>query len=132
MLRNLFIGKLYARVKFFKRTLKVKRQVINKGDKLKVENNINWKHPGGKLRRAGSSTCSETELLAIILGSGSSGKTAEQIAQQILDKYGTLPKLMGISLKELMRIKGLKEVKATQIAAVFEVARRIVKHLEKE
>ena len=91
-----------------------------------------WKHPGGKFRRIGPSSCGETELLAIILGSGSRGKTAEQIAQQILDKYGTLPGLMGVSLKELIKIKGLKEVKATQIAAVFEIARRIVKHLEKE
>lgn len=39
---------------------------------------------------------------------------------------------MGISLKELMLIKGLKDVKATQLAAVFEIARRIVKYLEKE
>lgn len=93
---------------------------------------ILWKHPGGKFRRIGPASCTETELLAIILGSGSKGKSAEEIAQQILDKYGTLTELMGISLKELMNIKGLKEVKATQIAAVFEITRRIVKHLEKE
>lgn len=93
---------------------------------------ISWRHPGGKFRRVGPSSCSEVELLAIILGSGSRGKTAEQITQQILDKYGTLQELMGVSLKELMEIKGLKEVKATQIATVFEIARRIIKHLEKK
>ena len=91
-----------------------------------------WNYPGGKFRRVGPASCTETELLAIILGSGSKGKTAEKIAQEILDKYGTLPDLMGISLKELMKIKGLKEVKATQLATVFEVARRIVKYLEKQ
>lgn len=110
----------------------MKKQVRSNKDKPKEENNISWRHPGGKFRRVGATSCSETELLAIILGSGSRGKTAEQIAQQILDKYGTLPDLMGVSLKELIKIKGLKEVKATQIAAVFEFARRIVKHLEKE
>lgn len=93
---------------------------------------VTWKHPGGKFRRVGPFSCSEVELLAIILGSGSRGESAEQIAQQILDKCGTIPELMGISLKELMKIKGLKEVKATQVATVFEIARRIVKHLEKE
>lgn len=91
-----------------------------------------WNHPGGKFRRAGPASCTEAELIAIILGSGSKGKTAEEIAQEIINKYGTLPDLMGISLKELMKTKGLKEVKATQLAAVFEVARRIVKHLEKQ
>jgi len=103
------------------------KQAINKNGSL-----VTWKHPGGKFRREGPPSCNEVELLAIILGSGSRGKTAEQIAQQILDKYGTLPDLMGVSLKELIKIKGLKEVKATQIAAVFEIARRIVKYLEKE
>lgn len=91
-----------------------------------------WHHPGGKFRRIGPASCTEAELLAIVLGAGSKGKTAEEIAQEIIDKYGTLPDLMGISLKELMKIKGLKEVKATQLAAVFEIARRIVKHLEKQ
>jgi DNA repair protein RadC len=39
---------------------------------------------------------------------------------------------MGISLKDVMQIKGLNEVKATQLAAVFEIARRIVRYLERE
>lgn len=92
---------------------------------------IVWHHPGGKLRRLGASACSETELLAIILGAGSRGRPAVEIAQQIIDKYQRLPELMGVSIKELMETRGLKEVKATQIAAVFEIARRIVKYLEK-
>ena len=93
---------------------------------------IAWTHPGGKLRRIGPASCTETELLAIVLGSGSRGKSAEKIAHDILEKYGNLADLMGISLKNLMEIKGLKEVKATQLAAVFEITRRIVKHLERQ
>lgn len=91
-----------------------------------------WRHAGGKFRRLGPESCTESELLAIVLGSGSKGKTALQIAEEILEKHHSLYGLMGISLKELMQIKGLKEVKATQLAAVFEIARRIVKYLEKE
>lgn len=91
-----------------------------------------WKHPGGKFRRKGPFACTESELLAIILGHGSPGKSAEKIAQEIQEKYGNLQELMGVPLKDLMRIKGLKAVKATQLAATFEIARRIVKHLEKE
>lgn len=97
-----------------------------------MNTSIKWKHPGGKLRRLGPTSCTETELLTIILGSGSKGKTAEQIAQEIINKYHTLPDLMGTTLKELMEIKGLKEVKATQLAATFEITQRVIKHLESQ
>lgn len=107
---------------------------MNKKSKSKVEkNNLpSWNHPGGKFRRLGPALCSEKELLAIILGRGSRGKSAEKIAEEILDEYHSLYGLMGITLRDIMKIKGLKEVKATQLAAVFEVTRRIVKYLEKE
>lgn len=91
-----------------------------------------WIHPGGKLRRNGPSSLTDAELLAVIIGSGSKGRSAKVIADDIIDKYYSLQGLMGKSIADLMKIKGLKEVKATRIAAVFEAARRIVKALEKE
>ena len=94
-------------------------------------NSLKWSHPGGKFRRLGPESCTEAELLAIVLGSGSRGKSAKKIADEILGKYKNLTGMMGISLRDVMKIKGLKEVKVTQLAAVFEIARRIVKHLEK-
>src|SRR4030042_6512705 len=98
----------------------------------KDSENVSWKHPGGKFRRLGPDSCTESELLAIILGSGVKGKSAQNIADEILEKYHSLYGLMGISLKDVMQIKGLNEVKATQLAAVFEIARRIVRYLERE
>jgi DNA repair protein RadC len=103
------------------------KKVVNKQGR-----EIAWRHPGGKLRRLGSASLTDTELLTVIIGSGISGRSAEEIAGEIIGKYYSLPGLMGKTIGELMTIKGLKEVKATQIAAVFEVARRIVKALERE
>jgi DNA repair protein RadC len=103
------------------------RKVVDKGGREVV-----WKHPGGKLRRLGPSSLTDVELLTVILGSGSVGRSATDIANEIINKYYSLSGLIGKSINELMNIKGLKEVKATQIAAVFEVARRIVKLLERE
>jgi DNA repair protein RadC len=103
------------------------RKVVNKQGK-----EIVWKHPGGKLRRLGPSSLTDAELLTVILGSGSTGRSAQEIADEIIGKYYSLQGLMGKTISELMAIKGLKEVKATQIAAVFEVARRIIKVLERE
>jgi DNA repair protein RadC len=103
------------------------RKAVDKDGKEVV-----WKHPGGKLRRLGPTSLTDTELLTVIIGSGISGRSAEDIAGDIINKYYSLAGLMGKTIGELMTIKGLKEVKATQIAAVFEVARRIVKALERE
>lgn len=98
----------------------------------KENKDVTWRHPGGKLRRAGPASLTDAELLAVIIGTGSGGQSAEEIAGEIVSRHFSLQGLMGKSIGELMDIKGMKEVKATQIAAVFEVARRIVKALEKE
>jgi DNA repair protein RadC len=44
---------------------------------------IIWRHPGGKLRRLGPTSLTDTELLTIILGSGIRGRPAEEIAGEI-------------------------------------------------
>lgn len=102
--------------------------MTTKKDKKKIV----WQHPGGKFRREGPAACSETELLAIVLGSGGAGRTATEIAREILDRYGHIGRLAGKSLRELMEIKGLKAVKVTRLAAVFEISRRLLKHIERE
>ncbi len=91
-----------------------------------------FKHAGGKLRRLGPNKCTEQELLSIMINSGTKEFSATQIAKNLLDKFGTIYELQGKTLLELMDIDGIGAVKATQLAAVFEICRRLVKHLEKE
>ena len=91
----------------------------------------NWSHPGGKLLELGPESCTESELLAIVLGTGVKDKSAQQIADEILDTYHSFYGLMGVSLTELMKIKGFKEVKATKLMAVFEITRRMFKNYER-
>jgi len=92
----------------------------------------NWKHPGGKLIERGPASLTDEELLTILIGTGYKGRTARDIAKELLDKYYSIPGLMGKKLTDLAKIKGLKDVKVVRIAAAYEVARRIVKALEKE
>jgi DNA repair protein RadC len=89
-----------------------------------------YKHPGGKLRRLGPNACSDKELLAIILNTGTKKYNAEAIAVMILDKFGGFNNMMGKKINELMEIEGIGEVKATQIAALFELTKRIIRNLE--
>jgi DNA repair protein RadC len=96
------------------------------------EKNSKWNHPGGKLVELGPSSLTDEELLSILIGSGYKGRSAQDIAKDLLDNYYSIPGLMGKKLTDLSKIKGLKDVKVVRIAAAFEIARRVVKALEKE
>jgi DNA repair protein RadC len=89
-----------------------------------------YEHPGGKLRRLGANHCSEKELLAIIFHTGTKNHSAEQIAEMLLDKFGSLTNIMGHKLRELMEVEGIGPVRATQVAAFFELTKRVIRHLE--
>ena len=93
---------------------------------MKKNENINWEHPGGKLREMGADKLTDTELLSILISSGIPGKSAEQIAKEILEKYGSFRGMFSQPLKRFLEIKGLGDVKIIRIAAAFEIARRIV------
>ena len=100
---------------------------VNKENKI-----ISWKHPGGKFLRLGPENCTDSELLAILIGSGVPGKSAEKIADETLETYQSFRGLANQSLEKLTKIKGLKRVKAVRIAAAFEIAKRIVKEVLKK
>ncbi len=86
-----------------------------------------WQHPGGKLREQGAASLSDGELLAILISTGVKGKTAEQIAEEILAKFGSLEGIANQPLEKLLSIKGLADVKIIRLAAAFELARRLTK-----
>jgi len=91
-----------------------------------------WEHPGGKLRELGAESLTEAELLAILISTGTKGKTAEDVAKEILDKFGSFKGMANQPLEKFLEIKGLGDVKIIRIAAVFEIARRIVKEVLRE
>lgn len=91
-----------------------------------------WTHPGGKLRELGAESLTDAELLSILISTGVKGKSAEQIAQEILDKYGSFKGMANQPLKKFLDFKGLGDVKIIRIAASFEISRRIVKEVLKD
>ena len=103
--------------------------------KRKVQINKNkqkWMHPGGKLRENGSESLTDVELLAIFISTGIRNKPAEDIAQEIIDKFGSFRGLTNQPLQSLLNIKGLGDVKVIRIAAAFELARRIAAEIIKD
>lgn len=83
------------------------------------------RHPGGKLVEQGPASLSDAELLAILISSGIKGKPAQAIAQEVLDRFGSLRGLCDQPLERLLSVKGLSDVKIVRIAAAFELACRL-------
>lgn len=81
--------------------------------------------PRERLIREGASVLSNAELLAILLRVGVRGRSAIQVAQQILNHWSDLRRLASASTADLCAIDGIKEAKAAQIAAAIELGRRI-------
>ena len=85
-----------------------------------------WQHPGGKLRELGSASLSDTEVLAILISTGVKGRSAEQIAQDILNRFGSFRGMSDQPLERFLEIKGLGDRKVIRLAAAMELARRCV------
>jgi DNA repair protein RadC len=61
-----------------------------------------------------------------LISTGIKGKPAEKIAEEIIEKFGSLEHLANQPLEKLLEIKGLSDVKIIRIAAAFELARRLM------
>ncbi|MBN1902377.1 hypothetical protein JW926_13715, partial [Candidatus Sumerlaeota bacterium] len=80
--------------------------------------------PREKLENAGASRLSDSDLLAIILGTGMRNRNAVDLAGEIIRKYKSFHELGEAPFSELCRIKGIGRVKAIQIQAALEMGRR--------
>jgi DNA repair protein RadC len=79
------------------------------------------------LRELGAQALSDAELLAILISSGIRGKPAEAIAQEVIDRFGSLSGMSRQPLEAFLQFKGLSDVKIIRIASAFEIARRLAK-----
>lgn len=81
--------------------------------------------PREKFLQKGRNSVSDSELLAIIMGSGSREESAIDLARRILSSVGNNShQLSRLSLSDLMKFKGVGEAKAISIAAALEIGRR--------
>ena len=81
--------------------------------------------PREKFLLKGKSTLSDSELLAILIGSGSRNESAVQLCQRILASTNNNLNLLGkLSIQQLVQFKGIGEAKAISIAAALELGRR--------
>lgn len=84
--------------------------------------------PYERLERHGAQMLSDSELLAIIISTGTTGKTALELAQDLrnsVSESSGLSDLAALTLGELRSFKGIGRVKAIKIAASLELGRRL-------
>ena len=82
--------------------------------------------PQERLGRLGAAALSDTELLAMLLRSGGRGYNVLLVAQQLVSAAGSLAGLVDWTEPDFRRLKGIGPVKALQLVAVMEVARRVL------
>ncbi|MEW5799879.1 MAG: DNA repair protein RadC [Bacteroidota bacterium] len=83
--------------------------------------------PREKLMKHGAASLSDSELLAILINTGSGKQSAVDLAKKLLREYKSLRTVSGLSVADLKqkKFKGIGKVKAIVLAAAFEIARRL-------
>jgi DNA repair protein RadC len=80
--------------------------------------------PRERLLAQGAAALSDAELLAIFLRVGVTGKSAVDLARDLLHEFGSLNGLFSASQTALTAVHGMGEAKFVQLQAVLEMARR--------
>ncbi|WPV70602.1 RadC family protein [Chitinophaga sp. LS1] len=81
--------------------------------------------PHQKLINHGPSSLTDTELLALVIGTGSKGNNVNNIAKELLAKASySLSELAKFNVNQFKRIRGIGDIKAAELAAVMELGRR--------
>ena len=87
----------------------------------------NWpasERPRERLLAQGAAALSDAELLAIFLRVGVTGKSAVDLARDLLGEFHSLNGLFAASRDSLMAVHGMGEAKYVQLQAVLEMAKR--------
>jgi DNA repair protein RadC len=83
--------------------------------------------PREKLLARGAAALSDTELLALLLRTGTPGRCVFQMAEEVLQRFSGLAGLLHASSDELRAINGLGgKAKRSELLAVLELARRAI------
>lgn len=89
----------------------------------------NWPEddrPREKLLKYGEHSLSNAELLAILIRTGTAGKSAIDLGRELLNKFKSFRSMSSVDVSEFKEIVGLKDAKIAQIKAAIELGRRMM------
>ena len=91
---------------------------------MKIKDLPKIDRPREKLVAKGAENLKDSELLAILLRTGKTGKNVIEIASQILTKHSK-KRLLQMTYQDLVKIGGIDSAKATTLLAAFELSKRL-------
>lgn len=98
---------------------------MEKEEKLNINQWAEEDRPREKLMRLGAEALSNAELLAILIGSGSTKETAVELMKRVLnDCHNNLNSLGKLSINDLCEYNGVGRAKAITILAACELGKR--------
>jgi DNA repair protein RadC len=83
--------------------------------------------PQERLEKLGAAALSDTELLAMLLRSGTRGQDVLTLASRLISEAGSLSGLLAWHEADFRHLRGIGRVKALQLVAAMEVARRAIR-----
>ena len=83
--------------------------------------------PRERLHALGAGSLADAELLAILLRTGIKGKSAVDVARQLLGRFGSVSALLEAGADNLTQTPGLGSAKLAQLQAALELARRALR-----
>src|SRR5882757_8305572 len=83
--------------------------------------------PRERLLHQGANALKTAELLAILLRTGTTDRPVLELAEFLLNHFGSLEALSRAPVGELMKVKGVGEAKAIELKAAFALAARLAR-----
>ena len=104
----------------------------NMSPNIRIKDLPDSERPRERLEAHGADVLRTSELIAILLRTGLKGTSAIQVAEQLLQKFGSLDNLSRAGLADLRQIKGVGRDKAIALKAAFTLARRMAAEIRQE
>lgn len=103
---------------------------MNRG--LLIKELPDGERPRERLIAHGADALKHSELIAILLRTGTKGISAIQLAEQVLNKFASLDRLSRATITDLRQIKGVGRDKAIALKSAFTLARRMAEEIRQE
>jgi DNA repair protein RadC len=94
---------------------------------MRIEEIPSEERPRERLKALGVEVLSLRELVALVIGSGSSRRSSLDVAEDLVSALGSVKDLGGASLEKLARVDGVGPATACRLKAAVELGRRVIK-----
>lgn len=99
---------------------------------LRIKELPSNERPRERLEAEGADKLKPSELIAILLRTGTQGASALAIGAELVQRFGTLSELARASVDDLRRVRGIGRDKAVTLLAAFTLARRMAKEIHQD